>query len=108
MEFDELTEFVEKQHEILKDFYGFKDKKDMMYPMMLKIMEELGELSQAVLANESLQREDKLVGLKGELEGEFADTLITTMLLAHNMDIDIRKALVEKIEKIKDRFSKEK
>jgi NTP pyrophosphatase (non-canonical NTP hydrolase) len=69
---------------------------------MLKIVEEVGELSQAVLAKDGLQRKIKLKNLP-RIDHEIADVLITTMLLAENLEIDIEKSLNEKITKIKNR-----
>ncbi len=103
MEFDELVEFVSEEHARLMKYYGFEDKEDITYPMMLKVMEELGELSEAILHKRSLQRNEKLNSKKVELEGEFVDVILTTLLLAECFDVDIRNELKKKIEKIKKR-----
>ncbi len=53
-----------------------------------------------------MQRKQKLKNLdKENLHGEFADVIITTLLLAKAMNIDIEKALEKKIEKINKRYS---
>jgi NTP pyrophosphatase (non-canonical NTP hydrolase) len=101
MTFKDLLKFIAWEHDRLLKFYDFKDKKDLKYPNMLKIVEEVGELSEQVLKTEKMQRKEKLDDQK--IGHEFADVLITTLLLAHNMDIDIEKELSEKIEKIKKR-----
>ncbi|MEE9525434.1 MAG: MazG nucleotide pyrophosphohydrolase domain-containing protein [Candidatus Woesearchaeota archaeon] len=103
MEFDELFKFVKEEHKRLMEFYGFEDKEHITYPMVLKVMEELGELSEAILHSKSLQRNEKLNSKKVKLEEEFVDVLLTTLLLAENFDIDIRNELRKKIEKIKNR-----
>ena len=49
-----------------------------------------------------LERKEKLIN-SDKIGYEFADVLITTLLLADTMEIDIAKELKEKIEKIKSR-----
>ena len=66
-------------------------------------MEELGELCEQTLLQGKLQRSEKLHTDESALANEFADILITTLLLAENMSIDVIKALEDKIEKIKGR-----
>ena len=67
--------------------------------------EELGELCDEVLSSGAMQRKDKLKNHSGEnLPEEFADVLITTLLLAKSMDIDIEEALKRKIAKIDKRY----
>jgi NTP pyrophosphatase (non-canonical NTP hydrolase) len=103
MDFEKLIEFIKFEHERLLKFYDFSDKKELKYPNMLKIMEEVGELAEQVLKSEKLQRKEKLAEDSGAIGHEFADVIITVLLLAENMDVDIRKALDEKIAKIKSR-----
>ena len=43
---------------------------------------------------------------KENLPDEFADVLITTLLLAQEMNVDIEKALEDKIKKIDKRYEK--
>lgn len=52
---------------------------------------------------DGLQRGDKLRKTKSELADEFADVLLVTLILAEEWDVDAKKALIEKIEKIKKR-----
>jgi NTP pyrophosphatase (non-canonical NTP hydrolase) len=72
------------------------------------LAEEAGELCEEVLAHNSLQRKDKLDRHNEDnLQGEFADVLITTLLLAKTMKINVDKALKGKIEKINERYRKQ-
>lgn len=41
---------------------------------------------------------------KNNLPNEFADVIITILLLAKSMDVDIPQALAEKIKKINKRY----
>lgn len=103
MEIDELLSFIKTEHERLMKLYNLKEKNQIKYPMVVKIMEELGELSECVLASDSMQRADKLETQTSKIDEEIADVLITTLLLAENMNIDIVGGLKRKIEKIKKR-----
>ena len=103
MELNELLTFVKQEHKRLMQHFNFKDKKQMIYPQMLKVMEELGELSEAILHTNSLQRKDKLDSKDIQLKEEFIDVILTTLILAENFEIDIEKELKNKIEKIKNR-----
>lgn len=106
MDFQELLKFIDTEDERLKKKYGEDmDKEKRILARTVKLTEELGELSEAVLSYNSLQRKDKLDNYKKEeLEGEFADVIITTLLLAKSTDVDIAKALGGKIKKIEERY----
>lgn len=103
MEIEELLKFIKKEHKRLLKFYHFKNNSDLKYPIALKIGEELGELFEEVLAAESLQRKIKLKQRKSKIDEELADVIITALLLAENMNIDIKKGLAKKMRKIKRR-----
>lgn len=52
-----------------------------------------------------MQRKQKLDNHnKDNLSEEFADVIITTLLLAKAMNVDIEKALERKIEKVNKRY----
>lgn len=103
MEFKELLQFIKKEHQRLMKFYNFKKNGQLKYPLALKIMEELGELCEEVLSKDSFQRVEKLQNRESKIDEELADVLITTLLLAENMNIDVINGLKNKIEKIKNR-----
>ncbi len=76
----------------------------MILAKTVKCSEEFGELCNEILKNSSLQRKDKLETVKREdLEAEFADVILTTLLLAKSMNVDVEKALNQKIDMIKKR-----
>ncbi|MGB2762437.1 MAG: MazG nucleotide pyrophosphohydrolase domain-containing protein [Minisyncoccales bacterium] len=108
MEFKNLLKFIEDEDKRLIKYYGgYSDKEKRILARTVKLTEELGELCDEVLSYNSLQRQDKLNNREEEnLSKEFADVVITTFLLAKAMDIDIEKALGEKIEEIKKRYEK--
>ncbi|MBU0661437.1 hypothetical protein KKG22_04660 [Patescibacteria group bacterium] len=101
---DFLT-FINTEHKRLLAYYQVDEggKQVLDFPMVAKITEELGELSQEVLRSHGYQRKEKLAKESGALADEFADVLITTCLLAKNMDIDIVSALERKMDKIAER-----
>ena len=107
MEFKNLLKFIEDEDKRLSKYYGYSDKEKRILARTVKLTEELGELCDEVLSYNSLQRQDKLNNREEEnLSKEFADVVITTFLLAKAMDIDIEKALGEKIEEIKKRYER--
>jgi NTP pyrophosphatase (non-canonical NTP hydrolase) len=96
-------DFVKKEDERLSKHYAI-DKEKQVLARTIKIAEEFGELSEQVLMHTSLQRKDKLENKSQEdLESEFADVMLTTLLLAESLNVDIGSALEKKIEKIKKR-----
>ena len=108
MELKDLKKFIKKEDKRLRASYGnYKDEEKRILARTVKLAEELGELCDEVLAYNSFQRKDKLAKHDvNNLPEEFADVLITTLLLAEAMKVDIDKALKTKIEKINKRYKK--
>ena len=106
MEFKDLLRFIEIEDERLKKYYGsYPDQEKRILARTVKLTEELGELCNEVLAHNSMQRKQKLDNHnKDNLPEEFADVIITTLLLAKAMNVDIEKALERKIEKVNKRY----
>jgi len=106
MKFTDLLKFIEIEDERLKNYYGgYGDQEKRILARAVKLSEELGELCDGVLAYNSFQRKQKLDKRdENNLLEEFADVIITTLLLAKAMDVDIRDALTKKIEKINKRY----
>jgi NTP pyrophosphatase (non-canonical NTP hydrolase) len=102
----EILEFIELEDRRLREKYGdYPDSEKRNLARTVKLTEEVGELCSEVLSSSKLQRQEKLDGHgKQELENEFADVVITTLLLAKSMDVDIELALKNKIEKINKRY----
>jgi NTP pyrophosphatase (non-canonical NTP hydrolase) len=102
MELGNLLRFVETEDEKLKKRYSSHvNKGGVILARTVKLGEEFGELCEEVLAHNSKQRKQKLDNhYKQNLPEEFADVIITTLLLAKTMDVDIEKALEEKMQKL--------
>ena len=104
MKLDELLEYIKWENERLNRCYPDLQKDAMAYARTVKINEEVGELCNEVLMHYDTQRSDKLASKKQDaLSEEFADVIITTLLLAEYMGVDIKKALEKKTDKIKNR-----
>lgn len=99
-----LVNFIKMENERLVKRFDIKDKEKRIFATLAKISEEEGELSGAVLSYLKLQRRDKTRQTKTDVSDEVADVLITTMLLADQLGIDIEKCLESKIKRINDRY----
>ncbi len=107
MELKELLKFIEMESERIRKRYPNLDEEKLILAQTVKINEELGELYNEILNHCSLQRKEKQDNMdKNAIEEEFSDVLITTLLLAKRMNVDIEKALKEKIGKINKRYEK--
>jgi len=106
MELKDLKAFIKEEDQHLQERYGYVDEEKRILARTVKITEELGELCDEVLSFNSLQRQDKLDKHDlNNLSDEFADVILTTLLLAETMKVDIEQALNNKIEKIRLRRS---
>lgn len=105
MQLKDLKRFITKEDQRLRKYYGnYKDEEKRILARTVKLTEELGELCDEVLSYNSMQRKDKLDKHdKSNLSDEFADVIITTLLLAEVMKVDVEKALKGKIKKINKR-----
>lgn len=106
MDLQTLLQFIKKEDERLVKYYGgYPDRQKRILARTVKLSEELGELCNAVLAYNKMQRKEKMETHDGEnLSEEFADVIITALLLAEAMDVDIKRALELKMEKINKRY----
>jgi len=106
MKFNKLLKFIEIEDKRLKKYYGsYSDQEKRILSRTVKLTEELGELCDEVLAYNSIQRKKKLDSHdKKNLPEEFADVIITTLLLAKAMDVDIEKAIEKKVDIVNKRY----
>lgn len=106
MTIKDLQQFAQLENERLgKLFNTTGNTEKRILSQMVKLSEEVGELAEQVLANSSVQRKGKKNTLnRAELEYEFADVLLVTILLADLMGVDIGKSLLGKIDKINKRY----
>ncbi len=103
-----LLKWVEKEKGRLEKNHGkYSDQDKQVFACAIKLGEEFGELCQEILFHSALQRKSKMKKFKKEnLSEEFADVLISTLLLAQEMNVDIEKTLENKMKKIDRRYEK--
>lgn len=106
MTIDELTQFVEEEKERLRIKFDVDEmsENEMVFAQTVKMMEEVGELAEQVLAAKALQRRRDKKFNKEILADEIADVIITTLMVANRLDVDAQKALKSKIKKIEARY----
>ncbi len=105
MNLTELQAHATEVQRRLDDHYKLNgDKRVRLLAHMVKVQEEVGELSDELLTYLELQREHKLNNSeKGNIEKEVADVIIATCTLAMNLDIDLDDAITKRIETVKTR-----
>lgn len=105
MTLDEFQRFIDEQDAFFRTLKNTsQSERERIFVRTIKLGEEFGELCDEVLAAAGDQRKDKL-GESHDLEGEFADVVIVTFLLAKAMKVDMGEALSKKIEKIKEKHN---
>ena len=57
---EELLKFTKEEHKRKTKHFNLEDNSKTKYTILAKLMEEVGELSEAILTADSLQRTDKL------------------------------------------------
>lgn len=106
MTIKQLTKDYKEIKTLLDKKQFIKDPQARIFGKTVKIMEELGELSQEIIASLRLHRNQRNENYKKEnLEGEFADVIGSLMILADELNIDVENAVEKKIEETKKRFS---
>lgn len=103
-----IKDLVEQYQEIssfLNQRWPLKNNEQKVFARTMKIMEELGELSDEILTSMNLQRNTKVAKFSQQnVEDEFADVLGSLVLLGIELDIDIEKVMKRKIAFTRERF----
>ena len=93
----------------LNERWPLKNHEQRTFARTMKIMEELGELSDEILTSMNLQRNTKIEKFSKEtVEDEFADVMGSLILLGIELDIDIETVMQKKINFTRDRFDMDK
>jgi NTP pyrophosphatase (non-canonical NTP hydrolase) len=109
MTIEELIEAYREIADFLNTRWPLKDKQQQIFARTMKIVEELGELSDEILTSMNLARDSKIAKFSQEnMEDEFADVLGSLILLAIELDIDVSKVMRKKITFTRDRFEMDK
>ncbi len=83
---------------MLNALWPIESENERLFARTLKLTEELGELSNEILTKLGLQRQAKIDAFKdSHLEDELADVLGSLILLAVELDIDIKEIMQRKI-----------
>ena len=103
----EITSWCRRQLSwIARRSQADKNSELFLYTQAAKLVEEVGELHAQLLGRSKLQRLGKLHQFGHEnLEGEFADVMICTLILAEVAHIDVVKALRAKMDVIDRRVA---
>ena len=89
----------------LNERWPLKNHEQRTFARTMKIMEELGELSDEILTSMNLQRNTKIEKFSREnVEDEFADVLGSLILLGIELDIDVEQVMQKKIDFTRERF----
>lgn len=95
-------------HLMLNSQWPLESDNERLFARMLKLSEELGELSNEVLTKLGLQRQSKIDAYREHhLEDELADVIGSAILLAIELDIDIAEIMKRKISYTIERLSNE-
>jgi NTP pyrophosphatase (non-canonical NTP hydrolase) len=104
MEIKDINRFIEEEIKRIEEYYKDKNKEELTMAMGFKVVEELGELFNEMLASKGYQRKDKLKEINdGEIKKEFADVIFTILIIAKKFDVDIEEAIKIKMEENKKR-----
>ena len=106
MQIKELQNEVDRMNKAFCDKQGYiMDSKENIMRMVIKLGEENGELCEAVLAGFGMQSQRKLDAHSIEdTKGELADVIISAMVIARDMNIDLEEILVGKLASLNARI----
>lgn len=104
MDFKNFLQQIQDENKRQLKYYPSDKIDPETYTRAVKLIEEVGELCAEILKRDSLQRKEKGENNSEDLAEEMADVIITAFLLASRLDIDIEKALLQKMEKITKRY----
>lgn len=98
MQLDKIINEYQKISQFLNTRWPLKDENQRIFARTMKIVEELGELSDEILTSMNLQRNSKIANFsRKNLEDEFADVFGSLILLGIELNIDIKDVVDRKI-----------
>lgn len=99
----------EREKDLRIKFVSFSKKEKDILSKTVKLSEEVGELANDILATMSLQRKSKLDEFRrNNLYEEFADIIISTLVLANVLKVDMDRAVANKVSKILKLYIKDR
>jgi NTP pyrophosphatase (non-canonical NTP hydrolase) len=95
---DEFEKFIRSENErVARRCELLPDEEKFILLQMVKVSEEVGELSEAILGYHGYQRSDKATPTKRDVSHEIADSIVTLWLLGSALGINVSEALDEKV-----------
>ena len=109
MDLKDLEEQIKKLNTPKVDYSLQSPREKEILTRTVKLNEEVGELCNDILSILKLQRRAKLERFdKRSIYQEFADVLITLIQLAVSANVDLERAVRDKLQTISERIEKEK
>ena len=105
MELNELLSKTKKIDEYINLNNTQITKNERVLLKAAKLPEEVWEFYNELLKSLNFARKQKWEYSKEELEKELMDVLITTLVLANELEIDVEKQLTKKLDIIFERFN---
>ena len=85
--------------------WPLKNKEQRIFARVMKVVEELGELSDELLTSMNLSRKSKVAKFSQQnVEDELADVIASVILLANELEIDLDEVMKRKIKLTHQRF----
>lgn len=103
MQIQDIKQFQKEMKPVFTGVLGGTSDEQVM-AQLLKVQEELGEVTQSVLGELGKQVNGKTFSDAGS---EMADVILATFALAQRMDIDLEEKLIQKMKIVKERFNTE-
>ena len=105
MTIKELVAEYKKISVFLNEKWPLQNDQHRIFARTMKIVEELGELSDEILTSMNLQRKAKLLQFSHlNIEDEYADVLGSLLLLGEELKIDVEEVMKRKIAFTHERF----
>lgn len=105
MTISELVARYKKISLFLNEKWPLQNDQQRVFARTMKIVEELGELSDEILTSMNLQRNTKIANFSHQnIEDEFADVMGSMILLAIELDINVAEVMNRKINFTRERF----
>lgn len=105
MTIHELILQYKKIADFLNERWPLKNTQQRIFARTMKVVEELGELSDEILTSMNLQRNTKIANFSQQnIEDEFADVMGSLILLGIELEIDVEKVMKRKIAFTRERF----
>lgn len=105
MTIQDLVNQYQEISKVLNTKWPLKNSQQRIFARTMKIVEELGELSDEILTSMNLQRNSKIAKFSHQnIEDEFADVLGSLILLGNELEIDVEEVMVRKIALTRERF----